>query len=82
MIRGFLNKFSRSFKNLKNVIFHVKLLSLTLSRSAFDKIEHSNNVIRQTKIKTYAYNSKQPLKNNSSVGGRDMEISTTKKCPW
>ena len=30
MIRGFFYKFNRSFKNLKNVIFHVKLLSLTL----------------------------------------------------
>ena len=26
MIRGFFYKFNRSFKNLKNVIFHVKLL--------------------------------------------------------
>ena len=33
-----------------------------LSRSAFYKIEYSNNVIRQTKIKTYAYNSKEPVK--------------------
>ena len=30
MIRGFFYKFNRSFKNLKNVIFHVKLLSPTL----------------------------------------------------
>ena len=29
MIRGFFYKFNRSFKNLKNVIFHVKLLSPT-----------------------------------------------------
>ena len=31
MIRGFFYKFNRSFKNLKNVIFHVELLSPTLS---------------------------------------------------
>ena len=31
MIRAFFYKFNRSFKNLKNVIFHVKLLSPTLS---------------------------------------------------
>ena len=31
MIRGFFYKFNRSFKNLKNVIFHVKLLSPTLN---------------------------------------------------
>ena len=30
MLRGSFYKFNRSFKNLKNVIFHVKLLSLTL----------------------------------------------------
>ena len=30
MIRGFFYKFNRSSKNLKNVIFHVKLLSPTL----------------------------------------------------
>ena len=30
MIRGFFYKFNRSFKNLQNVIFHVKLLSPTL----------------------------------------------------
>ena len=33
MIRGFFYKFNRSFKNLKIVIFHVKLLSPTLSKS-------------------------------------------------
>ena len=31
MIRGFFHKFNRSFKNLQNVIFYVKLLSPTLS---------------------------------------------------
>ena len=31
MIRGCFYKFNRSFKNLKNVIFHVKLLFPTLS---------------------------------------------------
>ena len=36
MIKGFLYKFNRSFKNLKNVIFHVKLLSPTLKRVAVD----------------------------------------------
>ena len=30
MIRGFFYKFNRSFKNLQNVIFHVKLLAPTL----------------------------------------------------
>ena len=33
MIRRFFYKFNRSFKNMKNVIFHVKLLSPTLSLS-------------------------------------------------
>ena len=38
MIRGFFYKVNRSFKNLKNVIFHVKLLSPTLRYStAFKK---------------------------------------------
>ena len=31
MIRGFFYKFNRNFQNLKNVIFHVKLLSPTLN---------------------------------------------------
>ena len=35
MIRGFFNKFNRSFKNLQNVIFHVKLLSPTLIQAVF-----------------------------------------------
>ena len=30
MIRGLFYKFNRSFKNLQNAIFHVKLLSPTL----------------------------------------------------
>ena len=39
MIRRFFYKFNRSFKNLKNVIFHVKRLSpnLTLSIENVDK---------------------------------------------
>ena len=35
MIRGFFYKFNRNFKNLKNVIFHVKLLSPTLNKRLF-----------------------------------------------
>ena len=35
MIRGFFNRLNRSFKNLKNVIFHVKLLSPTLNTFFF-----------------------------------------------
>ena len=35
MIRGFFYKFNRRFKNLKNVIFHVKLLSPTLNNAWF-----------------------------------------------
>ena len=34
MVRGYFYKFSRSFKNLKNVIFHVKLLSSTLKEAS------------------------------------------------
>ena len=30
MIRGFSYKFNRSYKNFKNVIFHIKLLLLLL----------------------------------------------------
>ena len=37
MIRGFFYKFNRSFKNLKNVIFHVKLLSPTLRSNEIDE---------------------------------------------
>ena len=36
MIRGFFYKFNRSFKNLQDVLFHVKLLSPTLS---FEQVE-------------------------------------------
>ena len=35
MIRGFFYKFNRSFKNLQNVILHVKLLSPTLILISF-----------------------------------------------
>ena len=33
MIRGFFYNFNRSFENLENVIFHVKLLSPTLNHN-------------------------------------------------
>ena len=39
MFRGFFYKFTTSFKNLKNVIFHVKLLSLTL-KDTLDSFFH------------------------------------------
>ena len=40
MIRGFFYKFNRSFKNLKNVRFHVKLLSPTLTKITKAYNEH------------------------------------------
>ena len=37
MIRGFFYKFNRRFKYLKNVIFHVKLLSPTLMDARYKR---------------------------------------------
>ena len=52
MIRGFFYKFNRSFKNLQNVIFHVKLLSPTLKDSSQSDIwnlclEEPTDMLRQ-----------------------------------
>ena len=69
MIRGYFNKFNRSFKNLKNVIFHVELLSPTLNRDhrSCEKVE-KNMVSRKLNVLLYAFTGEAETLQSGSSG--------------